>query len=69
MKLEKIDVSKERKTVSKIIKVNDANKGRVSRTTLTERNEIKTERNERKKSRNRSNRRKKIFFKDISLSE
>lgn len=59
MKIEKIDVSKERKTVNNIIRVNDADKGRVSRTTLTERNEIKKS----------SNRRKKIFFKDISLSE
>lgn len=55
MKIEKIDVSKERKTVNNIIRVNDADKGRVSRTTLTERNE-------KKKS---SNRRKKILFKDI----
>lgn len=59
MKIEKIDVSKERKSVNNIIKVNDADKGRVSRTTLTERNEIK-------KRRKKSNRRKKIFFKDIT---
>ena len=62
MKLEKIAVPKERKTVNNIIRVNDADKGRVSRTTFTERNEIK-------KRRKKSNRRKKIFFKDISLSE